>query len=1021
VPPPTQPDFTLTVQPATVTVAPGSSAPVTVGVTGSNGFASQVGVTVTGMPAGLTVSPAQFTLSSGGQQAVTIAATTAVTGSANLTVTGTSGSLNHTRQIAVEFANPQTPVYPSLRTRYARTDAFWDVAYFVQQLVLYEPVTKRFFFSNTWLNRIDVFDATSQLKIGEIGIPEPWVGDETPDHQAIYMGTQIGDIYEIDPVALKVMKRIPALQIGPSGYAAYEVRVMADGRLLLLGGQGGIPSVDGFANLAVWNPSDNSIEIFASSYGMGESGAFNVSQPAICDFLENIGELALTADRTKIILESTASDDTLCVFDPSTRDQRIVQAPFSSVVFSPILVPADGNEIIAANGTTVTVYDSSGLYQTDQFQVSPGSGGYRFLLSFDGSTLYAEDNLYGTTLAYDWKTHQQKGWITNFAVDDPIPFVTPMAVDPTGLIVGPVGDGVGFLDGAAILSSQPQFFSYVFSNVLQPATGPVQGGTSALIRVPIAKNLGKVYFGQQVATVASSGTSGVTATTPPGSPGPVDVAVSTTDGGLLMVPEGFSYGPSIVETIPTTSTAEGGGTGIVYGYGFGPTEEGAEASGLQVSVGGQSATITNYSGQPPPLAYSAYPIQFVEFTLPPRNAGSTADITVTSPSGATTAKEAVQYLPAVQQFSLPGAVLVQGVYDPRRDLYYFTDRTKIQVFSKTQGIWLAPINIPHAGRLWGIALSPDGSKLAVADAGNDVVDVLNPDSPSAVSVFSLPGTGFDATAIPSGVAITDSGTVYYASFSVSIYGVVGLHKLDTSTGAVSDYTDFMVSALGADAAMRLLLTSDNARLFVTVAGYVTALDTATDTTITNPVSPEGDYEMTLSSNQTWMSAAEYLMDTNLNAESAVALTQREVWNQTGVYGEKISPDGNLLFIPLINGIYVVDGKRGSLLKSIALPFTLSANYDALVSDGKDNILVAITGQNGDGVAIIDLTSLPEPLPLPYSSVATDNLKRLPQGSPATVMQRSHLQSAKVAGRSPAQHPQRIPHLMNRLILTPRVH
>jgi DNA-binding beta-propeller fold protein YncE len=121
-------------------------------------------------------------------------------------------------------------------------------------------------------------------------------------------------------------------------------------------------------------------------------------------------------------------------------------------------------------------------------------------------------------------------------------------------------------------------------------------------------------------------------------------------------------------------------------------------------------------------------------------------------------------------------------------------------------MWLAPFNIPQASRLWGIAVSPDGSRLAVADAGNDVVDVLNPDSPSAVSVFTLPSTGLDATAIPSGVAITDSGIVYYASFSVSIYGVVGLHKLDTSTGTVTDYTNFMVSGLVADAAMRLLLT-----------------------------------------------------------------------------------------------------------------------------------------------------------------------------------------------------------------------
>jgi|SRR5215469_3893278 len=53
---------------------------------------------------------------------------------------------------------------------------------------------------------------------------------------------------------------------------------------------------------------------------------------------------------------------------------------------------------------------------------------------------------------------------------------------------------------------------------------------------------------------------------------------------------------------------------------------------------------------------------------------------------------------------------------------------------------------------------------------------------------------------------------------------------------------------------------------------------------------------------------------------------------------------------------------------IALPFVLNANYDALVADGKDNVLLAITGQTGDGIAVIDLTSLPESLS-PFSTAS----------------------------------------------------
>jgi hypothetical protein len=61
----------------------------------------------------------------------------------------------------------------------------------------------------------------------------------------------------------------------------------------------------------------------------------------------------------------------------------------------------------------------------------------------------------------------------------------------------------------------------------------------------------------------------------------------------------------------------------------------------------------------------------------------------------------------------------------------------------------------------------------------------------------------------------------------------------------------------------------------------------------------------------------------------------------------------------------MDGHLGTLIDRIALPVALSPNFDALVSDGKDNVLVAITGANGDGIAVIDLTSIPEPAPLAY--------------------------------------------------------
>jgi hypothetical protein len=127
----------------------------------------------------------------------------------------------------------------------------------------------------------------------------------------------------------------------------------------------------------------------------------------------------------------------------------------------------------------------------------------------------------------------------------------------------------------------------------------------------------------------------------------------------------------------------------------------------------------------------------------------------------------------------------------------------------------------------------------------------------------------------------------------------------------------------------------------------------------------GDYELTLSADQSQFVASSYLYDFNLNGDSYYALNDREVMNIAYVYGAKLSADGNLLFQPSTNGIDVLDGRLGNLLNRIALSVSLSSADDALVADAKDNVLIAITG-NGDGIAIVDLTSIMDPPPLPYA-------------------------------------------------------
>src|ERR1700693_2051099 len=100
------PDFNLGMSSNSVSVAPGgASQPVTLSATGLNGFHGSVTVAVSGLPSGVTVSPASpFNISALGNQAITfMASSSAATGSATITFQGSSGSLNHSTSLTLQI------------------------------------------------------------------------------------------------------------------------------------------------------------------------------------------------------------------------------------------------------------------------------------------------------------------------------------------------------------------------------------------------------------------------------------------------------------------------------------------------------------------------------------------------------------------------------------------------------------------------------------------------------------------------------------------------------------------------------------------------------------------------------------------------------------------------------------------------------------------------------------------------------------------------------------------------------
>jgi hypothetical protein len=99
-PPPSNPDFSLSASPSSVSVTQGSSASTTITVNPSGGFTGSVTLSASGLPSGVTASFGTNPTTSTSSVTFTASAT-AATGTSTVTITGTSGSLTHTTTISL--------------------------------------------------------------------------------------------------------------------------------------------------------------------------------------------------------------------------------------------------------------------------------------------------------------------------------------------------------------------------------------------------------------------------------------------------------------------------------------------------------------------------------------------------------------------------------------------------------------------------------------------------------------------------------------------------------------------------------------------------------------------------------------------------------------------------------------------------------------------------------------------------------------------------------------------------------
>jgi hypothetical protein len=975
-----------------------------VSVAAISGFSSSVSVSVTGLPAGVTAAPATFSLMPGSQQTVTLTASaTVASGSASITISGVSGGLSHSTQVFLGVTVEGTSEHAPIRTRYLRTNGFYDgpdLQFAPPHFTVFDAAHNQFLISNPSMNEIDVFNAATETETAEIPVPMAWGLDISPLTGNLYAGTLLGDIYEINTGNYSIITRYLSSSIGPSGFSANAAFVLSDGRLALQGDLNGILGIDGFGYIVVWNPA-------TKAFDSGTMGG------GVCPYGEE-GAFALSGDRTRILsasLQSSPAGYSICSYDPVAQVATYASYISGGEYHQIIPTPDGARFFLTTNEVGVLVFDAKTVQLLGQI---PGtidyatlpSGSFSAVMSLDGTTLYLINATTGLIGAYNTTTLKQTGWVPSFSVFDDgqtVPVIS--AMDATGLIAGPIGHGVSFVDASNLRAGTPTIISTDLDPTTDmtsyaiPTSGPESGGTVvdhfANATVTDAATLSEIYVGNTPGTAASfamnSYLENSAQVTAPSSalPGAVDLTTVLSDGGVGIAPEGFSYGPDIVELAPNGATADGGQTGTIIGYGFGNS-----ASQIQVTVGGQNAPVTALFNQPWIEPYP-FPVEMVQFTVPPGTAGTAVDVTVTSPSGSATAKAGFHYTAAVQSYPVAGN-LQAGIYDSKRGLYYFADGAQVQVLSPSAGRWLTPISLPgtsSSSELMALSESPDKSKLAVSDFFGGAIYVFDPDSPAGAQRFPVA-----AGESPSGLAITNAGIVYYVTPFCGYIPESEFHQLNTSTGAITDLGSAECVAMEpatppASFYAPVLLNPDGSYVyssfFSSFGGYSLLLDTSNNQIQQSAVN-DLLIDLSVSGDGSTVASNGYLTDALLNPETAPAYIDWETWIPTQVTGQVLNQDGSILFQPLTGGIDMIARDTGRLLYRIQIPATPAGISDPLTVGGGTNTLAVITST---GVSIVDLSSLPispadtQPFPAVHSGVAIGAATRSHRPSPGDLSNR----------------------------------
>jgi IPT/TIG domain-containing protein len=1000
------PDFSIAISPATLNLTQGGiPQSVTISITPKNSFSGTVAVAISGLPPGVATNPAsplQIAPSASPSATILVGASIATaTGSATIAAQATSGTLSHTASLALTI---EPSILASLpRSTYARTDstplANDPAGEPHHRHIVYDTANKHIFIANRAMNCVDVFATSNQppsngiaTHVARIDVPGASSADISADGTTIWIGTVTQQAVAIDTTTLQVKARYAiSPQIVPTATfdRPEELIALGSGNFLVRLRQSSATQ----SMLMLWNPAASKLTSLDSVVPNG------------------LGPVARTADHSKALVAAGDASGQVTLLDSSGN---VIAGPVTAAQGTVTSVAAnpDGSGFAAAvttSSATQVVLLNAQLNPVETQATATLSG---LAFSRDGNFLYASRSAstFPAVQVLDGHTLKPVGDVSDLSVQGVQSEIEE--ADETGLLFGVANRGVSFIDASKPATLPANVPSFAFPPAAQPSVGSASGGTPIALAGQNLESSAVVVFGGQPANDASVANGNLIQLRVPANvaTGAVNIAAYFPSGWIAIAPDGFSYGPQILKTLPNAGNGSGGDIVKIYGYGFG-----SDANPPTVTIGGASATIQkieNLGTVEPPLGLDTsfpFALQSITVQTPPGTAGA-ADIVVSSASGNATVTRGFQFTQSVQTTAGPHLYKFP-LYDRRRQLVFASYDAGVDAFplpgatAYSGSTSLFCPSLKEAGPcpdadIRGIALSPDGSQLITADFGSQNIFLIDPDVPGDISWVPLNMPAFG----PARVTATSNQTVFVSlqniasspgpcngclvQFDMSARTIAGAPEsqvaamtttplLQSDTAGDRIFTAFQANAANTEA----LWSASNAASFASSPVNEAITDIAASGDGTMFATSANNISGGVSPSASGASGLE-IRDTSLNLMSARSTPELEQFAAgTNAPGIAMHPSGALTYQPYLDGpappenpngavppllhggIDIFDSHTGQLKWRVALPEPLATDSSDVDALHAQYLAIDETGQRlfaimKSGLTVVQLASLP---------------------------------------------------------------